>query len=390
MPYLFGKRTFNKDVYLELTPENKVSRMAVTDQGGIERGDLHNFVNKCIRDALKQPVAPDNLILHYENIAPDKIPATADFFSQNEEPLHRFILQNGISEYNTIPLRRAVFLDFHGELISFESLKEVETRAAFRQFVAHEVALERIKQGKPAKMTVTVAETNLGMVVFSDSLVGGKAQRDYLQHMADSFFSRENDGLEFMQLYRFETTSGPLIAQADTCCRVDEAGQIGYDFTPAVNGQIALLNCRTPMVGYDMRPTCRNLDTLLCSTGVGISARNSDILLLDSIVHDGYSGIYSGNFSYIKEFKPIETALQKLRHESKGNPNYPFKEKYDEIQHLARQVASRILQQDIRPRTELSPAQMLERLHPRNIPVRKENVQEPEKEQQKKKRTHKL
>lgn len=347
--------------------------MAVTELGGIVRGDLQNFVDKCIREAMKQPAVPDNIILHYENLPPDEIPATAYFFSRGEELLHRFILKNGINEYNTIPLRKAAFLDFHGENITADLLKEIENRTSYRQYVAHEDAIERIQTGRIAKVVVTCAETNLGIVVFSDSLRGSKAQRDYLQHMADSFFSKENEGLEFLQLYRFETTSGPLIAQADTCCQVDELGRTKYNFTPEVNAQISLLNCRTPIIGYDMRPTCRNLDTFLCSAGVEISARNSNILLLDSIVRDGYSGIHSENFSYQKEFQSIEMALPKLRHESLVYPTH--KEKFNEIQYQARQIASRILQQDIQPRAELTPAQMLKRLHPRTVSVRKEDTQ---------------
>ena len=379
--------TYKKDVYLELTAENEVARMAVTDQGGIARGDLQNFVDKCIREAMKQPAVPDNMILHYENIPPDEIPATAYFFSRGEELLHRFILQNGINEYNTIPLRKAAFLDFHGEKITADLLKEIENRTSYRQYVAHEDAIERIQTGRIAKVVVTCAETNLGIVVFSDSLRGSKAQRDYLQHMADSFFSKENEGLEFLQLYRFETTSGPLIAQADTCCQVDELGRTKYNFTPEVNAQISLLNCRTPIIGYDMRPTCRNLDTFLCSAGVEISARNSNILLLDSIVRDGYSGIHSGNFSYQKEFHPVETGLHKLRHESMGLSICLHRERYEEIQNQARQIACRILQQDIQPRAELTPAQMLKRLHPRTVSVRKGDTQDaPSKQEKAKKR----
>lgn len=48
-----------------------------------------------------------------------------------------------------------------------------------------------------------------------------QAQTDYLQHMADSFFSPEHEGLSFLQLFRFESASRPLIELSDTCCRID-------------------------------------------------------------------------------------------------------------------------------------------------------------------------
>ena len=329
----------------------------------MDRGDLQRFVDKCILTARKQPVVPDNIILHYENISPDKIPATVYFHSQDEEVLQRFILKNGINDYNTISLRKAAFLDFHGERITPETLREVDDRQAFRQFAAHEEALERIQAGKPAKIMVAVAETNLGIVVFSDSLRGQKAQRDYLQFMADKFFSPENEGLDFLQLFRFETTSIPFIDQADKCCRIDNDGKLQYDFTPSMNPQIALLNGRSPMIGFDMRPNCPNLDTFLSHTGVGLSDFNNDIFTLESIVRDGYIGSQGMHFSYEKEFRFIEAALSELRRDSRNNPRYPFKEKYEQLQNNAKQLAHRILHRDMNLRTELTPEQILRGLH---------------------------
>ena len=69
----------------------------------MDRGDLQRFVDKCILTARKQPVVPDNIILHYENISPDKIPATVYFHSQDEEVLQRFILKNGMG---SVSIRR--------------------------------------------------------------------------------------------------------------------------------------------------------------------------------------------------------------------------------------------------------------------------------------------
>lgn len=64
-----------KEVYLELTPDNTLRRMAVTDSGGIRRGDLQRFMEQCIRDAMQQPFVPDNIILHYEGVRPEDIPS---------------------------------------------------------------------------------------------------------------------------------------------------------------------------------------------------------------------------------------------------------------------------------------------------------------------------
>ena len=351
-----------KDIYFEVDSENNVHRMAITDQGGRQHGDLKGFLDKCIHDAMKQDFIPDNLILHYENIHPDTLRASEDFFTIHKEQLIHFIVKNGLSDLNTIPLRKAVFLDFHGERITTESLKEVESRAAYKTCVAHENAVEKLLQDKPTKMAVTVAETNQGIVVFSDSLRGQKAQRDYLQHMADGFFFSINDGLEFLQLYRFETTSVPLIKQADNCCHMDDDGKPQYDFTPSTNAQIALLNGRNPMIGFDMRPNCPNLDTFLSHTGAGLSEYNNNTLILDSIARDGYIGSHGVHFSYEKKFQFMETALKELRRESRNNPQYPLKEQYELLQNNAKQLAHQILQ-NMHLRAEQTPKQMLRRLH---------------------------
>ncbi|MFQ8805498.1 MAG: DUF6047 family protein [Alistipes indistinctus] len=150
-----------------------------------------------------------------------------------------------------IPLRRAAYLSFHGERITPDSLREVAGRESYRLFAAHEQAREKFLEGRPVKMMLTVAETDRGILVFSDSLRGHKAQRDYMQHMADSFFSLEHEGLSFLQLFRFESASRALIELSDACCRIDAQGVCRYDFTPTLNAQAAQLHGREPMIGFD-------------------------------------------------------------------------------------------------------------------------------------------
>ena len=350
--------TPGKDIYFELDSGNNVSRMAITGRGGERYGNLRSFLDECIQNSAEWDSIPDNIILHYENISPDEVPAA----SAMEQQI-RFIIEHGVNEYNSISLRKVAFLDFFREPVTAESLNAVESRDAYRRFIAYENAIEKLRQNKPVKMTVTVAETNRGIVVFSDSLRGQKAQRDYLQFMADKFFSPENEGLDFLQLFRFETTSIPLIDQADKCCCIDNDGKLRYDFTPSMNPQIALLNGRSPMIGFDMRPNCPNLDTFLSHTGVGLSDFNNDIFTLESFVRDGYIGSQGMHFSYEKEFRFMETALSELRRDSRNNPRYPFKEKYEQLQNNAKQLAHRILHRDMNLRTELTPEQILRELH---------------------------
>ncbi len=341
--------------------------MAVADHGFLTRGYLKKFLDMCIQDAKRQPYIPDNLIFYYRDIPSGNVPLTEEHHIGDKDQVLRFIISNGINDNNTIPLRKAAYLHFFGRKITPEALKELGKEQSYKQFEAHEDAMKALQQGRPVKMTLTIAETNMGMLVFSDSLLGKKAQKDYLQYVADSFFQPAAEGLEFLQLYRFETSSGQLIGLADTCCHVDEHGQIQYDFTPSMNSQLSLLNDRTPMIGFDMRPTCQNLDTFLGHTGTSLSAHNDKIMMLESIARDGYNRSDGENFPYRKEFRDIEESIRKMQRESRNNSSYPFKEKYDQIQEQARQLARNILQRDLHPRSEKTPEQILHQLYPRKV-----------------------
>ena len=354
-------------MYLELNPDNDAKRMAVADHGFLTRGYLKKFLDMCIQDAKRQPYIPDNLIFYYRDIPSGNVPLTEERHIGDKDQVLRFIISNGINDNNTIPLRKAAYLHFFGRKITPEALKELGKEQSYKQFEAHEDAMKALQQGRPVKMTLTIAETNMGMLVFSDSLPGKKAQKDYLQYVADSFFQPAAEGLEFLQLYRFETSSGQLIGLADTCCHVDEHGQIQYDFTPSMNSQLSLLNDRTPMIGFDMRPTCQNLDTFLGHTGTSLSAHNDKIMMLESIARDGYNRSDGENFPYRKEFRDIEESIRKMQRESRNNSSYPFKEKYDQIQEQARQLARNILQRDLHPRSEKTPEQILHQLYPRKV-----------------------
>lgn len=343
-----------KDVYLELTPDNTLQRMAVTDAGGIRRGDLQRFMEQSIGDAMRHPFVPDNIILHYEGVRPEDIPSRQESFGEDRAPLLQFILNHGVDDNDMYSLRRAAYLVFHGERITPKSLSEVAGRESYRQFAAHEHAQEKFLEGRPVKMMLTVAETDRGILVFSDSLRGRKAQTDYMQHMADNFFSPEHEGLSFMQLFRFETASRPLIERSDACCRLDEQGSCRYDFTPVLNSQAALLHGREPIIGFDMRPTGQNLDTYLNHTGLQLSACNNDILTLADIAQDGYRRAAGGAFSFREEFRDIDRALEKLSHRSRMLPAETFQKKYGQIQEDAKALARHILHEVIRIRREPS------------------------------------
>ena len=104
-----------KEVYLELTPDNTLRRMAIADGDGIRRGDLQRFMEQSIRDAMQQPFVPDNIILHYEGVRPEDIPSRQESFGEDRTPLLQFIIRHGVDDNDMIPLRQAAYLSFHGE-----------------------------------------------------------------------------------------------------------------------------------------------------------------------------------------------------------------------------------------------------------------------------------
>lgn len=346
-----------KEVYFELTPDNTLRRMAIADGGGICRGDLQRFLEQSVREALVQPFVPDNIILHYEGVRPEDIPSRQESFGEDRTPLLQFIIRHGVDDNDMIPLRQAAYLSFHGERITPESLREVAGRESYRQFAAHEHAREKFLEGRPVKMMLTVAETDRGILVFSDSLRGRKAQTDYMQHMADSFFSLEHEGLSFLQLFRFESAIRPLIELSDACCHIDAQGVCRYDFTPVLNAQAAQLHGREPMIGFDMRPAGCNLDTYLSHTGLRLSERNNDILTLQDIAQDGYRRAADNTFSFRGEFRSIDRALEKLSHRSRIFPAETFRDRYAQIQEDAKALARHILREVIRIRRESSVAE---------------------------------
>ena len=346
-----------KEVYFELTPDNTLRRMAIADGGGIRRGDLQRFLEQSVGEALAQPFVPDNIILHYEGVRPEDIPSRQESFGEDRTPLLQFIIRHGVDDNDMIPLRQAAYLSFHGERITPESLREVAGRESYRQFAAHEHAREKFLEGRPVKMMLTVAETDRGILVFSDSLRGRKAQTDYMQHMADSFFSLEHEGLSFLQLFRFESAIRPLIELSDACCHIDAQGVCRYDFTPVLNAQAAQLHGREPMIGFDMRPAGCNLDTYLSHTGLRLSERNNDILTLQDIAQDGYRRAADNTFSFRGEFRSIDRALEKLSHRSRIFPAETFRDRYAQIQEDAKALARHILREVIRIRRESSVAE---------------------------------
>lgn len=361
MPNLFKKiiriRPSKKDVYIELTPENRICRIAVTDSKTTRQNALKNFMEESVQEALRRPFIPDNIILHYADIPSDKVPPTDVKDPSKVKRIQQFIIRHGIDDNSTISLRSAAFLTFVQEPITSNTLEKVTKRKVYKAFVEHENALEKISQGHTASVMLTVAKTDKGIIVFSDSLKGQKAQLDYLQYMADTFFEPQNEGLTHMQIYRFKENDPSAIQYADRCCRVDYQGNPFYDFTPSKGRTPIKLPAQSQAIEFDMRPTCANLGTFICNNAVQLSDRNSRIIVLDSILRNGFYDIVSVPAPYYKEFAPLATTMYKLQSEKDRKYSDSFQERFDDIQWQARAAAQQILRRDFVLRKDM-------RVHP--------------------------
>ena len=366
MPNLFQKiiriHPSKKDVYIELTPENRICRIAVIDSKITTQNELKNFIEESIREAFARPFIPDNVILHYADIPADKIPPIDVKNPSKVKRIQRFIIRHGIDDNNTISLRSAAFLTFHREPITSSSLEKVTKRHAYKAFVEHENALEKISQGHPASIMLTVAKTDKGIIVFSDSLKGRKAQLDYLQYMADTFFEPQNAGLTHLQLYRFKENDPSAIQYADRCCRIDYQGNPFYDFTPSKRHCRINLPAQSQAIKFDMHPTCANLGTFICNNAVQLSDRNSRIIVLDSILRNGFYDIASIPAIYYKDFAPLATTMYKLQSEKSRKSPDSFQERFDDIQRQARTAAQRILQRDFVLRKDMRAHPIVQRM----------------------------
>ena len=72
-----------------------------------------------------------------------------------------FIIENGgITDGNSVPLRRAAYLEAHGVETDRRNLEGLEHSPGYKDFVAYETARERILQGRSARFLVTAVKTD--------------------------------------------------------------------------------------------------------------------------------------------------------------------------------------------------------------------------------------
>ena len=143
-----------KDFCLELCPDNRIASFMITDHTPQSGNPFIRFVKEAARKAVIEEArgVPDNLLLFYAGIRKEELPPSNGLLEKEPRQAWRFIIENGgITDGNSVPLRRAAYLEAHGVETDRRNLEGLEHSPGYKDFVAHETARERILQGKNAR-----------------------------------------------------------------------------------------------------------------------------------------------------------------------------------------------------------------------------------------------
>lgn len=244
-----------KDFCLELCPDNRIASFMITDHTPRSGNPFIRFVKEAARKAVLEEArgVPDNLLLFYAGIRKEELPPVSGLQEKEPRQAWRFIIENGgITDGNSVPLRRAAYLEAHGVETDRRNLERLEHSPGYKDFVAHETARERILQGKNARFLVTAVKTDQGVRVFNRGLHGPRHLREYLQEIADNFYSPCGKGPGTLSIFRIETSSKRLM---------EMSRQPGRCFSTSQPGLEVFGNYR-PVASFDLSPC--NLQIFLC------------------------------------------------------------------------------------------------------------------------------
>ena len=299
-----------KSLFIVLQPDNQVSTVMVVSYVPTDKDSFQVFMDLTARIAMDQKTIPDNLLLHFE------------------KALSFIASYGGITENNSVPLRKAAYLRACQRELTAENIRDLDYSPAYKCFIAHEDAMEKIAAGKQAKQFYTIAETEQGVRVFNDGLSGTIKFRDYLQSTADNFYSSSLQDVESLNIYRIETVSRRMLELSN-----------GNQTTMPQAGMEILANYK-PSVTFDMHPTGENLNRFVTAGALELSIRNRNIMTLQDIAARGYAHLPADeSFAYKKDFLFVEKGIREITRQKELYRDYPFRQKMDELQNAARSLA---------------------------------------------------
>lgn len=324
-----------KSLFLELQPDNRVSTVMVESYVPADRDSFWVFMDLSARIAMDQETIPDNLLLRFEGIPAKEIPSNSGLMAKdNTDALNFIVSHGGITQDNSVPLRKAVYLKACKKDLTAGNFRELDSSQGYKRFISHEDAVGRVVKGKPAKLFFTIAETSRGAKVFNDGLSGRQGFRNYLQSLADNFFASSLQDVESLRIYRIETASRKMLElSGDT-----------RQLIPTTHAGLDILKGYKPSVVFDMRPQGENLDRLITANALELSSRNWNIMTLQDIAGRGYAHVSADeSFACRKEFAPIEKGIREITRRRDLERDYPFEKKMDELQATARSMARTLL-----------------------------------------------
>lgn len=328
------------NLYLELCPDNRIHSFMAAPHEPRGADSFMEFVRNVACNNIKggNGTIPDNLLLALYGIPERMLPPTERLLEKQPEETWRYILKcGGVSEEDSVPLRRATYLQAQGKEINRTSLKEMERLPGYRNYEAYETAMERISEGKKALFRLTFVKTERGVRVFNDGLHGPEHMRGLLQDMADHFYSHTWEGLKTLSIYRIETSSRKLLEMSQ---------DYGRDF-PASQPALEILAGYLPTVSFDMSPTADNLERFVKTNSLMLSENNREIMTLQDIARRGYAHLYMDeSFRYRKEFASIEKELLSLTGERKLYRNFPYEDRIHALRENSRAIAEFLLRRE--------------------------------------------
>ena len=289
----------------------------ITDHTPRSGNPFIRFVKEAARKAVLEEArgVPDNLLLFYAGIRKEELPPVSGLQEKEPRQAWRFIIENGgITDGNSVPLRRAAYLEAHGVETDRRNLEGLEHSPGYKDFVAYETARERILQGRSARFLVTAVKTDQGVRVFNRGLHGPRHLHEYLQEIADNFYSPCGKGPGTLSIFRIETSSKRLM---------EMSRQPGRSF-PASQPGLEVFGSYRPVASFDLSPTAANLDRFVTAGSLELSRRNLDIMTLQDIAEKGYAHLaLEEPFRYRREFASVEKELGRLSREKELHPDFP-------------------------------------------------------------------
>ena len=332
----FSAKADLKSLFIELQPDNRVSTVMVVSYVPTDKDSFPVFMDLTARIAMDRKTIPDNLLLHFEGIPVGEIPFTSELPAKDSEKALRFIVSHGgITENNSVPLRKAAYLRACQRGLAAENFQALDHSPGYKRFVAYEDAMEKVAAGKQAKQFYTIVETEQGIRVFNDGLSGARKFRDYLQSTADNFYSNSLQNVESLNIYRIETVSRRML-------ELSNGNQ-----TSMPQASMEILANYKPSVTFDMHPIGENLDRFVTVGALELSARNWNIMTLQDIADRGYAHLPADeSFAYKKDFLPVEKGIREITRQKDLHRDYPFQQMMDELQTAAKSLAGTLLNRD--------------------------------------------